>query len=167
MTTRIVETAVQVDEHEQGDGSRFATERHTDNLGRQLTFGPYRLGEGESAQTIAQMRAARLNLEFAARDAEAEQAAQGRLPWTHLDFEDQLGADVVAPMLAFFQSFESSESLSPLQKATIRVGWHRYQIAQYIERPLRAEVLQLLGLLQQLGLITQERIDDVIAAAEA
>jgi hypothetical protein len=48
----------------------------------------------------------------------------------------------------------------------IRTGWARYREAHYIERPLRAEVLTLLGLFKLLKLITQERIDAIVAASE-
>lgn len=163
--TRIVDTQATVDEHVQADGSRMATERHIDDLGRPMTFGPYRLGPGESADTIAALRAERLNVEFAARDAEIAQASLGHIPWSHLEFEDQLGVAAADQMLEFFNFFEGNGNLTPELKRVIRRGWHRYNRAHYIERPLRAEVLQLLALLRTLGILDQARIDAVVAAA--
>jgi hypothetical protein len=165
--THIVESSCKVDEHEQAGGGRYVVERHVDNLGRAMTFGPYLLADGLDAQAIMTQRAARLNAEFALREAEAAEAANGRTPWSHLEFEAQLGDEAVAGMLAFFAAFEASGALSAAQKAAIRVGWHQYQRAQYIERPLRPSVLALLALLQSLGLVSAERVAAVTAAAEA
>lgn len=165
--TQIVESSFTQDAHEQPGGGRRVVERHVDNLGRPITVGPYLCLDGMDPQEIMQLRAARLNAEFAARDAEAVEAARGHIPWSKLEFRDALGPQTEAGMDAFFAGFEAHPGLSTEQKAVIRTGYARYREAHYIERPLRAEVLALLGLLQQLGLITQERIDAVVAAAEA
>lgn len=150
----------------QQDGRRYVYERHIDNLGRPLVF-EYLATDDMSRDAIMAARATRLNADFAARDAEAAEAARGRIPWSKLDFRDQLGQATEAGMDAFFAGFEAHPGLSAEQKAVIRTGYNRYREAHYIERPLRPEVLSLLGLLQSLGLITQERIDAVVAAAEA
>lgn len=154
------------EESPQADGRRWVHERHVDNLGRPLSFD-YLADEGVNPATVIAARAERLNAEFAARDAEASQAAQGRIPWSKLEFRDQLGQATEVGMDAFFATFESNPALTAEQKAAIRTGFNRYKEAHYIERPLRAEVLSLLGLLKSLGLITQERIDLIVAASEA
>lgn len=150
----------------QADGRRPITERHVDDLGRPLSF-EYLCTESMSPQAILDARAARLNADFAARDAESAEAAQGRIPWSKLEFRDALGQQTEVAMDAFFATYQSRLDLTDAQKAVIRTGYARYQEAHYIERPLRAEVLSLLGLLKSLGLITQERIDAVVEAANA
>lgn len=150
----------------QQDGRRYITERHVDDLGRPLVF-EYLGTDDMDRNAVMQARAMRLNADFAARDAEAAEAARGRIPWSKLEFRDQLGSQTEAGMDAFFASFESHPALSTEQKAMIRTGWARYREAHYIERPLRPEVLTLLGLFKALGLITQERIDAIVAASEA
>lgn len=164
--TQIVESTYTQDAHEQVGGGRYTTERHTDNLGRPLSFGPYLCAEGMDPQAIMQARAVRLNADFALREAEATESANGRIPWSKLDFRDQLGQQTEVAMDAFFAGFEAHPALTTEQKAVIRTGYNRYREAHYIERPLKPEVLSLLGLLQQLGLITQERIDSIVAASE-
>ncbi len=163
--TQIVESTY-TEGPEQADGRRYVTERHVDDLGRPMTF-EYLATDGMNRQEVLTTRAARLNADFAARDAEAAEAAHGRIPWSKLEFRDQLGQQTEAAMDHFFATFESNPALTTEQKAMIRTGWARYREAHYIERPLRAEVLTLLGLFKALGLITQERIDAIVAASEA
>lgn len=150
----------------QSDGRRRITERHVDDLGRPMTFD-YLATPDMDPQAVISARAARLNADFANRDAEAAEAARGRIPWSKLEFRNQLGQQTEAAMDYFFATFESNGALTTEQKAMIRTGWARYREAHYIERPLRAEVLALLGLFKLLGLITQERIDAIVAASEA
>lgn len=164
--TNIVESTYTQDAHEQLGGGRYTYERHVDDLGRPLTYGPYLCADSMNPELIMQARAVRLNAEFAARDAEASEAAQGRIPWSKLEFRDQLGSATEAAMDYFFATFESNEDLSAEQKAVIRTGWNRYKEAHYIERPLRSEVLSLLGLFKLLGMITQAKIDEIQAASE-
>lgn len=165
--TIITQSTYVADEHTQADGSRYVIEYHTDDLGRVLQFGPYLCQPGANPQIIMDDRAARLNEDFALRDAEAAQAAQGRIPWTKLEFRNQLGSETEQLMDEFFATFETNTNLSVEQKRQVRTGWRRFQEAHFIERPLRPEVLSMLGLLQSLGLITQQQIDNIIAAAEA
>lgn len=164
--TQITQSSWTEDEQPQADGRRWVTERHVDDLGRPMTFN-YLAGDDMDRAAIMAARADRLNAEFAARDAEASEAARGRIPWSKLEFRDQLGQATEVAMDAFFAGFEAHPSLTAEQKATIRTGFNRYKEAHYIERPLRTEVLALLGLLKTLGLITQERIDAIVAASEA
>lgn len=148
----------------QADGRRYIFERHVDNLGRPMTF-EYLATDDMDRQAILSARVTRLNADFAARDAEASEAARGKTPWSKLEFRDQLGQAAEVAMDAFFATFETNGALTDQQKAVIRTGINRYKEAHYIERPLRAEVLSLLGLLKSLGLITQERIDLITEAA--
>lgn len=164
--TNIVESTYTQDAHEQVGGGRYTYERHVDNLGRPLSFGPYLCADNMNPESVMQARAVRLNAEFAARDAAASEAAQGRIPWSKLEFRDQLGKATEASMDYFFATFESNEALSAEQKAMIRTGWARYKEAHYIERPLRPEVLSLLGLFMALGMVTQAQIDEIQAASE-
>jgi hypothetical protein len=150
----------------QSDGRRSVTERHVDDLGRPMTF-EYLCSDSMTPQAILDARAARLNADFASRDAEAAEAARGRIPWSKLEFRNQLGQQTEAAMDYFFATFETNPALTTEQKAMIRTGWARYREAHYIERPLRAEVLAILGLFKLLGLITQERIDAIVTASEA
>lgn len=149
----------------QADGRRWVTERHVDDLGRPIVF-TYLATDDMDRNAIMSARVARLNADFAVRDAEYAEATRGRIPWSKLEFRDQLGQTTEVAMDAFFATFETHPSLTDEQKAIIRTGFNRYKEAHYIERPLRAEVLSLLGLLKTLGLITQERIDAIVAASE-
>ncbi len=163
--THIVQSTYTEDAHTQSGGERYVIERHTDNLGRVLTFGPYLCAPAMNPQTVMELRAERINAEFAARDAEELEASNGRAPWSKLEFRNQLGSVTEAGMDAFFAGFEAHPELTVEQKAAIRTGWNRYKEAHYIERPLRPEVLAMLGLLQSLGLITAERIAEIVTAA--
>lgn len=165
--TVITQSIYIADEHTQASGARYVIERHTDDLGRVMQFGPYLCEPDMNPENIMLERAARLNQDFAARDAESAQAAQGRIPWSKLEFRDQLGSQTEQAMDEFFATFESNPALTAQQKNQIRTGWRRFQEAHFIERPLRSEVLSMLGLLQALGLITQQQIDNIVAAAEA
>lgn len=164
--TIITQSVYIEDGHTQQDGSRYVVERHTDDLGRVMEFGPYLCYPGMNPQTIMDERAARLNADFALRDAEQSQAAQGRIPWSKIEFRDQLGSETEQGMDEFFATFENNPALTAQQKRQIRTGWRRFQEAHFIERPLRQEVLDMLGLLNTLGLITQQQINDIVAAAE-
>lgn len=165
--TVITQSVYVEDEHTQADGSRYVIEYHTDDLGRVMQFGPYLLQPGMSPQTIMTNRATRLNEDFALRELEESQSAQGRIPWTKLEFRNQLGSETEQLMDEFFATFEVNPNLTAQQKRQIRTGWRRFQEAHFIERPLRPEVLSMLGLLQSLGLITQAQIDNIVIAAEA
>jgi hypothetical protein len=164
--TSIVESTYTEDAHEQSGGGRYVIERHVDNLGRPLSYGPYLCAPNMNPQTIMEQRATRLNAEFAAQDAESAQASQGRTPWSKLEFRDQLGPATEAGMDYFFATFDDNAQLTIEQKMAIRTGWNRYREAHYIERPLRPEVLSLLGLLKMLGMITQAKINEIQAASE-
>lgn len=164
--TIITQSIYIADDYTQANGARYVIERHTDDLGRVMQFGPYLCDESMNPQAIMEQRAARLNADFAARDAETAQAAQGRIPWSKLEFRNQLGSTTEQAMDEFFATFENNSALTTEQKKQIRTGWRRFQEAHFIERPLRSEVLAMLGLLQSLGLITQQQIDDIVAAAE-
>lgn len=163
--THIVESTYKADEHEQAGGGRYVVERHVDNHGRSVTFGPYLLTAGMDPAAVMAARAARLNDEFAARDAEAAEAAQGRTPWSKLEFRNALGSQTEQALDELIATFESNAAFDAATKRQMRTGFARYREALYIERPLRPEVLSMLGLLRTLGLITQERIDAVVAAA--
>lgn len=165
--THIVESTFTADAHVQSDGSRYVTERHVDNLGRVLTFGPYLCADGMNPATVMAQRAARLDAEFALRDAEAAQAAQGRTPWSKLEFRDQLGSATEQALDKLIATFEANPGIPDNTKDVMRTGFARYREALYIERPLRSEVLAMLGLLKTLGAITQAQIDAIVAAANA
>lgn len=164
--TQITQSTWTEDGASQADGRRWVTERHVDDLGRPMTF-TYLASDGMDRSAIMAARATRLNADFAAKDAESAEAARGRIPWSKLEFRDQLGQATEVAMDGFFASFEARNDLTDQKKAAIRTGFNRYKEAHYIERPLRPEVLSLLGLLKTLGLITQERIDAIVAASEA
>lgn len=165
--TNITESKYTIDDHEQAGGGRYVVERHIDNLGRTLTFGPWLCVSGMDPAAVMELRATRLNADFALKDAEELEAANGRIPWSKLEFRDQLGAATEKAMDKFFKTFESNPGLTEDQKDNIRTGWERYKEAHYIQRPLRPEVLGLLGLFKLLGIITQEKIDAIVAAAGA
>lgn len=163
--THIVESTYKADEHEQAGGGRYVTERHVDNHGRPLTFGPYLLREGMDPVAIMAARAARLNDEFAARDAEAAEAAKGSTPWSKLEFRSALGPVAEQGLDELIATFEGNPAFDAATKRAMRTGFARYREALYIERPLRPEVLSMLGLLMALGIISQAQIDAVVAAA--
>lgn len=165
--TIITQSVYVEDEHSQTDGSRYVIEYHTDDLGRVMQFGPYLCQSGMDPETIMNSRAQRLNVDFALRELEQSQAAQGRIPWTKLEFRNQLGLETEQLMDEFFATFETNPQLTTEQKKQIRTGWRRFQEAHFIERPLKPEVISMLNLLQMLGLITQQQIDNIVAAAEA
>lgn len=165
--TVITQSVYIEDDYTQADGSRYVIERHTDDLGRVMQFGPYLCYPDMNPQNIMSARAARLNADFAAREAEELQASQGRIPWSKLEFRNQLGATTEQSMDEFFATFENNPSLTVDQKKQIRTGWRRFQEAHFIERPLKQEVLTMLDLLKSLGLITQQQIDNIVAAANA
>lgn len=165
--TQIQTSEYTVDAHAQADGSRYVIERHTDTLGRVLTFGPYLLPDGADPQAVMTARATRLNAEFVLRAAEESAAAVGRTPWSKLEFRNALGAEAEQWLDALIARIEVAPLPSEALRDQLRTGFRRYAEASYIERPLRSEVITLLGVIRDLGgPLTTQQIGAIVAAAE-
>lgn len=162
--TRIVTSSYAADADEQAGGGRYVVETHTDDLGRTITCGPYLLRDGMDAEAIMRERAERLNAEFAAREANSGEAAKGLTPWTKLEFRAALGQAAEVALDELIATFEAAP-FDADTKRMLRTGFARYREATYIERPLRADVMQMLGLLQTLGFLDDDQIAAIVAAA--
>lgn len=144
----------------QADGRRWVVETHTTSDGDELKYEW--LGT-QDAQMVMDERVAVLNAQYAARAA-ARALVQGSLiPLSKLEFRNLFGAAKPA-IDAFNAGFEQSQMLTAEQKAAIRSGLEDFKEAKYIERPFRADVLQLIGLYEFIGLLSKEQADAVRAA---
>lgn len=159
----LVSSSFEQDAHEQQDGSRYVTERHTDSDGREYQY-VYACPVGVSPQTVMEERASVLNAQLADREAARALVAGTLLPLSKLKFRElfthaeRMGVD------ALHAGFESSQALTTEQKAAIRTGLEDYRMAEHIDRPFDTRVQQMLGLYVALGLLTQARADAIMAA---
>lgn len=166
MTAPQIQTSTYTeDAHTQPGGGRYVTERHTDTLGRVLTFGPYLLAEGASAEAVMALRVARLNAEFITRQQEEAAAAVGRTPWSKLEFRNALGSTAEQWLDRLIATLETYALSSEAMRDQLRTGFRRYAEASYIERPLRPEVITLLGTIRAMGgPLTEAQIAAIIEA---
>lgn len=145
----------------QADGRRYVREVHTDDRGQQYD---YEWLGSQDALPVMQARAAKLSALIAEQRA-AEEAVSGTLlPLTKLQFRELFTTAERMGVDALHATFESHPSLTAEQKAAIRTGLEDYRMAQNLRRPFDARVQQMLGLYQALGLLTAERVAEIMAA---
>lgn len=144
----------------QADGRRWVRETHITSDGDELKYEW--LGT-QDAQMVLDERVAVLNAQYAARTA-ARALVQGSLiPLSKLEFRNLFG-NAKPAIDAFNAGFEQNQMLTAEQKAAIRSGLEDFKEAKYIERPFRADVLQLIGLYESIGLLSKAQADAVRAA---
>lgn len=145
----------------QADGRRYVRETHTDDRGR--TYDYEWLGDQDAGLVLA-ARAATLTQQIAAQRAAEALVAGTLLPLTKYQFR-QLFTDVErAAIDAFEAGFETNPALTVEQKAAIRTGYKDFNAALAVDRPFVAGVLQMLGLFRSLGLLTAERVAEIVSA---
>lgn len=145
----------------QVDGRRYVKERHTDDAGRVYE---YEWLGSQDAGPVLSARAERLTALLAEQEAAQAQIAGTMLPLTKLKFRELFTTAERMGIDALNAGFESHPSLNDMQKAAIRTGLEDYRMAENIARPFDARVAGLLGLYVALGLLTQARADEVMAA---
>jgi hypothetical protein len=112
-----------------------------------------------------QARAARLNADFIIRAEEESAAAIGRTPWSKLEFRNALGAAAEQWLDRLIAKLETEPLPSEALRDQLRTGFRRYAEASYIERPLRPEVITLLGVIRDLGgPLTTQQIAAIVEA---
>lgn len=145
----------------QVDGRRYVTERHETSDGRVINFET--LTDADASLMLA-ARANVLGAQLAA-EAAAQAAISGTLlPITKLHFRRLFTPTELAMIDGFNASFETNGLLTTEQKAMIRTGLENYRMAVDIPRPFDADVQAMLGLYQALGLLTVERVAEIMAA---
>lgn len=147
----------------QADGRRWVRESHITSDGDELKYEWLGLHE---AQLVLEERAAVLNAQYAERAAARSMVTGSLIPLSKLEFRNLFGPAKSA-VDAFNAGFEQSNLLTGAQKAAIRSGLEDFREAKYIERPFRAEVLQLIGLYQAIGILSAEQADAVRSAGNA
>lgn len=145
----------------QVDGRRYVKERHVDDLGNDYEFEW--LGTMD-AGTVLAARATKLN-QLIAEQRAAESLVSGTLlPLTKLQFRELFTPTERANADAFRAGLETNALLSAAQKAQIRTGFIDFDNARNIIRPFLPPVLAMLALFVSLGLLTQQRADEIIEA---
>lgn len=144
----------------QADGRRYVTEHYVDDAGQSYDYSW--LGT-EDAPTVVASRTTLLNAQLA-RAAAAQALVQGTLlPLTPLAFRDLLAPEQQA-IDAFNATYTTNPALTSDQINAIRSGLENFRAAQNITRPFDSRVQAMLGLYVSLGLMTQTRMDAVMAA---
>lgn len=145
----------------QVDGRRNVTERHTDSDGRVYLFEW--LGAQDASLVLA-ARAETLNAQLAAKAAAQFLVSGTLIPLTKLEFKRLFTQLEMMAIDAFNAGFENNNLLTTEQKAAIRTGLENYRLAVDIPRPFDADVQAMLGLYVALGLLTAERLAEILAA---
>ena len=144
----------------QADGRRWVTERHITANGDDVSFEWLGL---QDVQLVMSARAAALNVQYAAQ-AEAEALVAGaRIPLSHVQFRDLFG-DKKTAIDAFNAKYEQHPALSDEQKDGIRTGLEDFRRSTYVARPFIPQVLQMVGLYEALGLLTEEDAARILGA---
>lgn len=141
------------------DGRRYVTELHTDDAGK--TYIYEWLGS-QDAGPVMSARVSLLNSQIAERDAALAQVSGTQLPMTKLAFRGLFTESEKQAIDALNAGFESHPTLTAAQKAAIRTGLEDYKMAENIALPFDARVQNMVGLYAALGLITSERMAEVL-----
>lgn len=145
----------------QADGRRYVKETHTDDQGVQYD---YEWLGSQNAETVLQARAQKLN-ELIKEQRDVEEAINGTmLPLTKLQFRELFTTTERMGIDALHASFESREDISAEHKAAIRTGLEDYRMAQNMKRPFDERVQNMLGLYQAFGLLTAERVAEIMGS---
>lgn len=145
----------------EADGRTLVRETHTTDDGEAITFEWLR--EGQDISLVLQARADELNRQYEAKEAAEAVIVGTRIPLSRYEFRQLFGDKRVA-IDAFNAAFESHPGLTTEQKALIRTGLEDFRQVAYIRRPFEASVLQMVGLYESLGLLTQAEADTIRAA---
>ncbi len=146
---------------DQGDGRRYVREVHTDDQGQ--TYTHEWLG-AQAAAPVVEARAQLLGRLLDEQRAAAAFVAGTRLPLTKYQFRQIFTAEERGGVDAFETSFESNPGLPAATKALIRTGFKDFNASGSVTVPFVPGVLQMLGLFVALGLLSQARMDEIVAA---
>lgn len=146
---------------QQFDGRRYVTEHHTDDKGVQYVYEW--LGALDAA-LVMQERAAKLNAMLAMQAAAQALVAGTLLPMTKLKFRELFTFPERMGIDALHAGFETHPALTAEQKAMLRTGLEDYRMAENIARPFDSRVVSMLGMYVALGLLTQERMAQIVSA---
>jgi hypothetical protein len=142
------------------DGRRWVSESHMTDEGDELS---YQWLGGQDAQMVVDARVFTLNAQYAAKAAAQALVVGSLIPLSKLEFRNLFGAAKNA-VDSFNFGYAAHPALTDAQKATIRTGLEDFREAQYIERPFRPEVLQLIGLYEALGILSAEQAAQIVSA---
>jgi hypothetical protein len=150
----------------QQDGRRYVQERHVDDRGHVYEYDW--LGDQDVGHVLS-ARAALLTQQIAARRSAEALVSGTLLPMTKLKFRELFTPAERAAIDGFRAGLESLPDgvMSPETKAAVRTGFVDFDTAQNIVRPFLPQVLQMLGLLVSLHLLTEARMQEIIAAGSA
>lgn len=142
------------------DGRRYVKETHTDDRGK--TYEYEWLGDQDITQVIEHRRNS-LN-DLIARDRAAQELVFGtKLPLTKYQFRQLFTQPERVAIDAFESTFETNASIDSVTKSIIRSGLKDFNAAQDIARPFVAEVIDMLSIFAAIGLITNERKDQIVS----
>lgn len=145
------------------DGRRWVREEHTCDNSEVLKFDWLRAEGDPDAGLVAQERAARLNAQFAEREAAQALVAGSKVPLTHYEFRMLFPQERRLLIDRFNVQFEQHPGLTPEQKDLVRSGLEDFRLSEWVVRPFEPQVAQMLGLYQALGLLTAEEAAEILS----
>jgi hypothetical protein len=144
----------------QADGSVPITEIHDISDGRVFTFN-YNADELTDHQVVLTLRSQRINNELAIREASAQQALNGAIPITKLEFRRRFTFEERMSIDEFNVTYMNNGLLTDEQKKTIRTNLEDYNKATDI---VLSDPSTIAGVVmyEQLGLIAQGRAEEIL-----
>lgn len=142
----------------QADGRQTVVETHLLSDGRDFQF-EY-LSDGKfDINTVMSLRAERINTSLAAREAEAQEAANGEIPLTKYEFRQRFSKEEKEALDEFNTAFERHPGLSPEQKKEIRSALKDLDAAQVVYISKAQAGVQMYA---ALGLLSAERAAEIL-----
>lgn len=144
----------------EADGRCYVRLRCIDSDGNEYTHEPLVDTSVVDSGTLLSQYVAQIDAALAAKEATAAALGAVDITWTKLEFRRKFTDAEWAAFLNFRATYEASE-LSAETKAAIRLGLSDFDLAQGVSRN-DASAQAMLGLMVVVGLLTQQRVDEVL-----
>lgn len=148
----------------QEDGRRYVKEYHTDSSGTIYNFEW--LG-AQSAQEILDERVTVLNEKIQAKANAEAFVSSTLLPMSKLEFRELFTPLERYALDAFEATFETNPDIPSDTKAVIRTGYKDFANATDIAKPFDSRVGSMLNLFVSIGVLSSERLTEIIEAGNA
>lgn len=148
----------------QEDGRRYVKEYHTDSSG---TVYQYEWLGDQPAQDILDERIIILNQKIQAKLNAESFVGNTILPMSKLEFRELFTAPERYALDEFEATFEINPNLSQEIKAIIRTGYKDFANASDIAKPFDSRVAAMLNLFVSIGVLSPERMTEIIEVGNA
>lgn len=147
----------------EADGRRWVHERHECDDGQVLTAS-YLARPETLVLDVLQARSAEYNRQFELRDEASGIVAGSKIPLTHLEFLSLFPPAPAGRILRLHATIWEYPGLTDEMREQINLGWEKFRMASFIRRPFDQQVVAMIALYRQLGLLTQAEAEAVLAA---